>query len=38
MANQPGIVDLLNVFGFDAKLKSKLVRHQDAQYDSVVGK
>ncbi len=33
MARQLGIVDLLQTFGFDLHLKSKLVRHQDARYD-----
>jgi len=33
MATEIGIVDLLKVFGFDDRLKSKLVRHQDARYD-----
>jgi hypothetical protein len=30
-----GIVDLLKVFGFDDRVKTKLVRHQDAKYDLV---
>lgn len=33
MATEIGIVDLLKVLGFDDRLKSKLVRHQDARYD-----
>ena len=33
MATEIGIVDLLEVLGFDDRLKSKLVRHQDARYD-----
>lgn len=33
MATEIGIVDLLKVFGFDDRLKTKLVRHQDARYD-----
>lgn len=28
-----GILDLLRVYGFDDRLKTKLVRHQDARYD-----
>jgi hypothetical protein len=28
-----GILDLLKVFGFDERKKSKLVRHQDARFD-----
>jgi hypothetical protein len=33
MASEIGILDLLKVFGFDDRLKSKLVRHQDGRYD-----
>ena len=33
MPNELGIIDLLEVFGFDRQLKTKLVRHQQAQYD-----
>lgn len=33
MAHELGIVDLLTVFGFDDRLKSKLVRHQSGAYD-----
>ena len=33
MATELGIVDLLKVFGFDERLKTKLVRHQDSRYD-----
>ena len=33
MPKQLGIIDLLALFGFDASLKSKLVRHQDTRYD-----
>ena len=33
MAIELGIVDLLKIFGFDERMKSKLVRHQDARYD-----
>jgi hypothetical protein len=33
MATELGIVDLLKVFGFDDRKKSKLVRHQDDRFD-----
>ena len=33
MKNEFGIIELLKVFRFDAGLKTKLVRHQDAQHD-----
>jgi hypothetical protein len=33
MATALGIIDLLKVFGFDDRLKSKIVRHQDGRYD-----
>ena len=33
MATELGIVDLLKVFGFDDRLKAKLVRHQDTRLD-----
>src|SRR5882724_2178651 len=34
MAEEIGIVDLLQLFGFDPKSRSKLVRHQDKRWDS----
>lgn len=33
LATDLGIIDLLKVFGFDERLKAKLVRHQDSRYD-----
>ncbi len=33
MNKELGILDLLYVFGFDPKCRSKLVRHQDKRYD-----
>jgi hypothetical protein len=33
MPEEIGIVDLLQLFGFDAKCRSKLVRHQDKRWD-----
>lgn len=33
MTRQLGIVDLLRIFGFDERIKTKLVRHQDTRYD-----
>jgi hypothetical protein len=33
MPSELGIIDLLEVHGFDPRLKSKLVRHQDRRYD-----
>jgi hypothetical protein len=33
MPGDLGIVDLLELFGFDASLKTKLIRHQDGRYD-----
>ena len=32
MTDQLGIIDLLNAFGFDQHLKTKLVRHRSAKY------
>lgn len=31
MATELGIIDLLKVFGFDERMKTKLVRHQDSR-------
>jgi hypothetical protein len=33
MATEIGIVDLLNMFGFDESLPTKIVRHQDERHD-----
>jgi hypothetical protein len=33
MASEIGILDILKVFGFNDRLKSKLVRHKDRNYD-----
>jgi hypothetical protein len=33
MPSEIGIIDLLKVFGFDDRPRSKIVRHQDARYD-----
>jgi hypothetical protein len=33
MASELGIIELLEAQGFDRRLKTKLVRHQDARYD-----
>ena len=33
MTTKHGTIDLLNVFGFEERMRPKLVRHQHTRYD-----
>jgi hypothetical protein len=33
MSVELGILDILEIYGFDRQIKSKMVRHQDSRYD-----